>query len=83
MAIYHPFIAYNETLLFLRENNLSLVLKLVFSYFVTWHDWQNGGLHRKLSWNVQKAISPNRSTDLHKICGNMFASLTPFYWNNS
>ena len=25
----------------------------------------------------------NHSTDLHKICGKMFASLTPFYWNDS
>ena len=23
----------------------------------------------------------NRSTDLHKICGKLFASLTPFYWS--
>ena len=25
----------------------------------------------------------NRSTDLHKICGKMFASLTPSYWSDS
>ena len=25
----------------------------------------------------------NHSTDLHKICGKMFASLTPFYWSDS
>ena len=56
--IYIPFIAYNEQLLFLRENNLFLRLKLAISYFFTWHDWQNGSLHRKLLWNVQKAISP-------------------------
>ena len=33
--IYIPFIAYNENLLFLRENNLSLCLKLAISYFFT------------------------------------------------
>ena len=36
--IYIPFIAYNENLLFFRENNLSYCLKLAISYFVTLHD---------------------------------------------
>ena len=53
--IYIPFIAYNEILLFLRENDLSL--KLANSYFITWHDWQNGSLCRKLLYKL-KAISP-------------------------
>ena len=25
----------------------------------------------------------NRLSDLHKICGKMFASLTPLYWSDS
>ena len=25
----------------------------------------------------------NRSTDLHKICDKMFASLSPLYWSGS
>ena len=25
----------------------------------------------------------NRSTDLHKICGEMFVSLIPFYWSEN
>ena len=25
----------------------------------------------------------NRSTDLHKVCGKLFASLTPFYGRDS
>ena len=57
--IYIHFIAYNENYLFLRENNLSLCLKYAISYFVMWHDCQNGGF---------------RSYDLYKICGKMFAS---------
>ena len=81
---YIPFIAYNEHLLFLRENNLWLCLKLAISYFVTWYDWQNGGFHRKLLCNVQKAISPKLLKYLleHNICGKMFALLTPFYWSD-
>ena len=55
---YIPFIAYKENLLFLRENSLSLCLKLVISYFIMLHDGQNGGLYGKLLWSVQKAISP-------------------------
>ena len=34
-SIYIPFIAYNENLLILRENNLFLCLKLAISYFIT------------------------------------------------
>ena len=56
--IYIHFIAYNETLLLFRENNLSLCLKLAISNFILWYDWQNCGLHRKLLWHVQKAICP-------------------------
>ena len=77
--IYIPSIAYiNENLLYLSENNLSLCLQLGF--LISSRDMAVKMTASMESYCelYEKLYLLNRSSDLHKICGKMLASLIPF-----